>query len=275
MSYLISRRAFIEKLVEECKLRGFSPQTIKSYSFHISQLIGYLDKSRLNLDSQGVRSYLLSQDKSRNTIRLSQMAIRFFFLEVIKKPFEIQDIPIMKKEKKLPKVISKEKIKQMLDECENLKHKLIIQFLYSSGIRLSELLNLKREDIDLDRNIINIRSGKGKKDRITILSNSIKKDLLKYYSKQEFKTKYIFEGRKGKYSKKSVQKILERVGKKNKIRVHPHMLRHSFATHLLEQGTDIRHIQKLLGHSDISTTEIYTQVSNKHLSNIKSPLDDL
>lgn len=275
MSYAISKRVFLDKLIERCKLRGFSPQTIKSYKFHVSSFLDYLDKSRLNLNQEGVKSYLLSQNKARNTIRLSHMAIRFFFLEVLKKPLTLEEIPLMKKESKLPKVISKEKIKIMIDFCENLKHKLIIKFLYSSGLRLSELLNLKRSDIDFDNNLILVRQGKGAKDRMTLLSESLKNDLLKYYSNYEFKTNYVFEGRKGKYSKKSVQKILERLGKKIGIKIHPHMLRHSFATRLLENGTDLRYIQKLLGHSSSKTTEIYTHVANSQLKNIKSPLDNL
>ena len=147
---------------------------------------------------------------------------------------------------------------------------------YSSGLRLQELIDLKREDIDFYRCVINVKKGKGKKDRITLLSNFIKDDLLKYYSKYEFRSKYLFEGRNSiKYSKKSVQKILDRFGKKVGIKITPHILRHSFATHLLEAGTDIRYIQKLLGHSDLKTTEIYTHVSRKGLEGIRSPLDDL
>jgi len=203
------------------------------------------------------------------------MAIRFFFLEVLGKPLTLEEIPLMKKENKLPKVISKEKIKIMIDSCENLKHKLIIKFLYSSGLRLSELLNLKRSDIDFDNNLILVRQGKGAKDRMTLLSPNLKDNLLKYYSSYKFKTSYIFEGRNGRYSKKSVQKILERLGNKIGLKIHPHMLRHSFATHLLENGTDLRYIQKLLGHSSSTTTEIYTHVANHQLKNIKSPLDNL
>jgi len=208
---------------------------------------------------------LTENDLSINSMRLKLASIKFFFASVLKNPISLEEIPSMKKEKKLPKVISKEKIRQIIDETDNLKHKLVIKFLYSSGLRLSELLNLKRNDIDFDRNLIQVRLGKGKKDRITVLSPSLKNDLLKYYSKGIFKTDYVFEGRRGKYSKKSVQKILERIGNKLKIKIHPHMLRHSFATHLLEQGTDIRYIQKLLGHSNLSTTEIYTKVSNSQL----------
>ena len=121
---------------------------------------------------------------------------------------------------------------------------------------------------------MHVKKGKGKKDRITIISDSLKLDLLKYYSKSTFNTDYIFEGRNGKYTNKSVQKVLKNLSEKTGIRVHPHMLRHSFATHLLDNGVDIRYIQKLLGHSDLKTTEIYTHVSNKDISRIKSPLDD-
>ena len=208
-------------------------------------------------------------------MRLKYASLRFFFSEVLKKPFTTNEIPIKKKEKILPKVISKEKIKKMIESTGNLKHKLIIKLIYSSGLRLQELIDLKRKNIDFDRNLIYIIKGKGKKDRITLISENLRLDLLKYYSNYNFSTEYIFEGRNGKYTKKSVQKVLDSLSKKIGTKITPHMLRHSFATHLLEQGTDIRHIQKLLGHSDLSTTEIYTKVSNKDLSNIKSPLDNL
>ena len=267
MGYLIAKQSFLDKLVERCRLRGFSPQTIRSYSYNVGMFLDFIDKSGLNLNNEAVKSYLLSQNLSRNTLRLRQMSLKFFFSEVLKKPFSQDEIPLMKKEKKLPQVISKEKIKILIDSCDNLKHKLIIEFLYSSGLRLSELLNLKRRDIDFDNNLILIRQGKGAKDRVTLLSPSLKNDLLK--------RDYIFEGRNGKYTKKSVQKVLERLGEKNGIKIHPHMLRHSFATHLLEQGTDLRHIQKLLGHSSSKTTEIYAHVANSQLKNIKSPLDIL
>ena len=167
----------------------------------------------------------------------------------------------------MPKVIPKKRILEIIKVTKNLKHRIIIKLFYSTGMRLSELINLKRSDINFENNTVRINKGKGKKDRITIISKSLHLDLLKYYSNNIFKTDYLLEGRKGKYSKKSVQLVLQ------KHNIHPHMLRHSFATHLLEQGTDIRLIQKLLGHSDLSTTQIYTRVSNRDLINIKNPLD--
>ena len=275
MNYLLNKEEYLQNLKERCILRGFSNQTIKSYSYHVKKFIEFIEKSRLNLSSESVKLYLLSKDLSINSCRLQYASISFFFREILKRPFSFNEVPIKKKEKQLPKIISKKGIKEMIENTENLKHKLIIKLLYSSGLRLQELINLKRKDIDFERGIINVEKGKGKKDRVTLISENLKMDLLKYYSNNFFKTEYIFEGRNGKYTKKSVQKVLNEAGKRIKTRVTPHMLRHSFATHLLESGTDIIHIQKLLGHSDLKTTEIYTHVSTKDLSKIKSPLDSI
>ncbi len=275
MNYTSDKEEYLKKLKETCILKGFSNQTIKSYVYHTGKFLDFLSKSRLNLSNDSVKLYLLSQNLSINSSRLQYASISFFFREILRKSFSFEEVPIKKKEKQLPKVISKEKIKEMINLTDNLKHKLIIKLLYSSGLRLQELIDLKRKDIDFERNILNVKKGKGKKDRVTIISDALKLDLLKYYSNNTFHTEYVFEGRDGKYTKKSVQKVLDEAGKKAGIKATPHMLRHSFATHLLEQGTDIRHIQKLLGHSDLKTTEVYTHVSTKDLSKIKSPLDSL
>ncbi len=264
---------YIEKVKDECRLRGYSAQTTKAYCFWISKYLKFVEKSSFNINNDSVKYYLLSLNNSINTSRLAYASTSFFFAKVMKKPFTTKDVPVRKKAKLLPKVLSKEEILEMIHNTENIKHKLVIQFLYSSGLRLSELINLKREDIDVGRKLINVKQGKGKKDRITLLSENLKIDLLKYYSSYSLDSEYVFQGRKGRYSKKSVQKILEKAGKMINRKVTPHMLRHSFATHLLEQGTDIRYIQKLLGHSALETTQIYTHVSNKELINIRSPLD--
>ena len=270
-----TKEDYLTELANLCELRGYSKQTKKTYTYHTKKFLEFCEKSSLNLTLENVKSYLLSKDFSTNTSRLAYASLKFFFTWILNQKEFTDRVPIKKKIKTLPKVISKEKIKEVLKITKNLKHKLIIELLYSSGLRLSELINLKRKDLDFDRNIIYVKQGKGGKDRITLMSESLKLDLLKYYSDSNFKTDYVFEGRKGKYTKKSVQKVLENLGKKVGIRLTPHMLRHSFATHLLEDGVDIRHIQKLLGHSNLKTTEIYTRVSNRSLSNIKSPLDKL
>jgi len=275
MEYTEIQNDIFNKVKNLCKLKGFSNKTVKSYNYSISKYFNFINKTKLNMNHEAVRYYLLSLDLATNSTRLEYAALRFLFREILKKPFNTEDIPIKKKNKSLPIVLSKNQIKEIIDKTKNIKHRLLIKVLYSTGIRLQELINLKRENIDFDRNILTIRNGKGCKDRITIISESIKLDLLKYYSKTIFKTPYIFEGRKGKYSQKSVQAVLKTIGDKIGINLHPHMLRHSFATHLLEQGIDIRYIQKLLGHTNLRTTEVYTQVSNKNLSKIKNPLDSL
>jgi len=275
MDYTNDSQRYLQKLKERCILKGYSSQTIKSYTYNVSRYLSFLSKGRLNLTNDSVKSYLLTLNLSVNSIRLQYASISFFFREILKHPFNFDDIPIKKREKSLPKVISKEKIKAILNLCQNLKHRVIIKLLYSSGLRLQELINLKRKDIDFERNTLHVKNGKGKKDRITIVSENLKLDLLKYYSNYQFNTEYILNGRKGKYSKKSVQKVLDFFGKKVEIKLTPHMLRHSFATHLLEQGTDIRYIQKLLGHSNLETTQIYTHVANSDIAKIKSPLDNL
>jgi site-specific recombinase XerD len=181
-----------------------------------------------------------------------------------------------KKEHKLPKVLSKNEVKKILDSSKNIKHKSILMLIYSAGLRRSELLNLHISDIDSERMVINIRGAKGKKDRISLLSGNMLNMLRDYYKK--FKpVKYLFEGPgNSKYSSTSVSNILKKATAKAGInkKVTPHMLRHSFATHLLEQGTDLRYIQELLGHSSSKTTEIYTHVSKRAIDKIKNPIDD-
>lgn len=180
-----------------------------------------------------------------------------------------------RKESKLPKVISKEEVVDIIENTNNLKHRGIVQLLYGSGLRQSELLNLRIKDIDSKRMLVRVEGSKGNKDRLTLLSKTALKDLRKYYIKYEPEL-FLFEGKKGtKYSAASVLKIVKAAAEKARIRtrVTPHVLRHSFATHLLEAGTDLRQIQVLLGHGSSKTTEIYTHVATNTFETIKNPLD--
>jgi integrase/recombinase XerD len=261
------------KLVsDECKLKGYSKKTIESYTYHLEK---YFESKK------SPRDYLLSlinKHKSDETVRSAGFAIKFYlkansddsqYIDSI-----IGKIPNIKREKKLPTILSKKEIEKMILATNNLTHRLIIQVGYSAGLRSSEIINLKWEDIDFIRNSIHIKKGKGKKDRIVMLSEKVKEDLQNFSHE---KKGYVFiTTRGGKYTQRTIQKIIENTAKKVGIkkRISPHTLRHSFATHLLEGGTDIRYIKDLLGHSDISTTLIYTRVSNRNLSNIRSPLDD-
>ena len=153
MDYIQDNEAAIKKLKELCILKGYSKETFKAYKYNIQKYLDFLNKTKLNLNNDSIKSYLLTQKISINTSRLQYASLRFFFKEILKKPFTTEEVPIKKKEKPLPKVISKEKIKYLIGTTNNLKHKIIIALLYSTGIRLNELINLKRKDIDFERNI--------------------------------------------------------------------------------------------------------------------------
>ncbi len=283
--------AYLDRLRDEVLIRGYSRQTLKSYSFFVKEFLLFLfnggvfsSSSSLNVSEQDVKSYVLWQIKKGRggeSVRLSVSSISFFAVNILGLKNFVLEKPVRPKKKKvLPKVIPKEVILKMIELTSNVKHSLVLQLLYSSGLRLSELINLKREDVDFYSNTILVRCGKGCKDRVTVFSESIKNDLFDYVSKTIFKTGFLFEGRLSKYSKKTVQKIVEQAADRVRLengfnsklfvpkRIHPHMLRHSFATHLLESGTDLRLIQKLLGHSSIKTTQGYTYVAKVDLSKV-------
>ena len=233
-----------------------------------------------SIDEKRIRNYLLSlirQDKSESYINQMINSIKFYYEVVMEMPNRFYSIERPNKKQRLPKVISKEEVGYIIQNTNNIKHKCIVSLLYSAGLRRGELLNLKFEDIDSKRMVINIKGGKGGKDRITLLSESVLNDLRIYY--KEWKPEvYLFEGKSGvKYSGASVVKIVQNAANKANIKkkVTPHMLRHSFATHLLEDGTDLSYIQVLLGHNSTQTTEVYTQVATNNIKAIKSPIDSL
>jgi site-specific recombinase XerD len=178
---------------------------------------------------------------------------------------------------RLPKCLSQQEIKRMLDVAGNIKHRCILKLLYGGGLRVSEVLSLTLKDVDSSNMLVHIRDAKGRKDRTVMLSNSLLTDLRTYFLKERPRH-FIFEGQNGeKYSARSIQAVVKQVAEKAKIIKHvtPHILRHSFATHLIENGTDIRYVQDLLGHNSIKTTELYTHITDVAKSNIKSPLDHL
>ncbi len=268
------------KLSEKLKLRGFSRKTLKNYEYHVSRFMKWYIKPASEAQKTDIEKYILrliDKNYEESTIRLIIASINFMFLNVLNRDIvSVEKFPRPKKKKQLPKVLNKEELKKLFGNIENKKHNFMIKMIYSSGLRVSEVVNLKRDDINTKNNTIHIKQAKGKKDRITILSQNLKDELLEYLCENEFKTKYLFETMRGKkYTISSIQKILHRASKPLSKNVSPHMLRHSFATHLLEAGTDIRLIQKLLGHSRLETTTIYTKVATNNLINIKSPFDNL
>ncbi len=268
------------KLTTEMKLRGFSPQTVKMYLFYNQKLVDHIKKEPVDITEDDIKDFLaykLSDDSvSSATIALIKAALKFFYTEILGK--NISQIKTPKRSKKLPVVLSQTEIKNLIDMTENFKHRLIIELLYSTGLRLSECINLKYSDLDLNDGIGWVRMGKGSKDRIFIISEIFKKDLLDYKEKSCSDGKgYIFLVNGKKMTYRGIQHAIKVSAARAGIEkpVHVHTLRHSFATHLLENGVDIRKIQKLLGHSNLQTTQIYTQVSSEEIKKIKSPLDML
>jgi len=204
-------------------------------------------------------------------------AVKLYFSAIQHKKIDVELIHRPRREKVLPNVLSKEEVKAILDAPYNLKHRAMLAMIYSCGLRRGELLSLTKFDVDSKRMVVIIRMAKGKKDRIVPLSPKIL-NLLRDYYKSYNPKEFLFEGQGGgKYSEKSLENVLKQslFKARNKKPVTLHWLRHSYATHLLESGTDLRYIQDLLGHKSSKTTEIYTHVSTKNIQNIRSPFDDL
>jgi site-specific recombinase XerD len=268
-----------EEYLLKLELKRYANSTVKTYVFFFEMFINYhKDKELHTIDEGDIRVFLQSliQKKASNSyINQAINAIKFYYEVVLGMPNRFYEIERPRKESKLPKVISKEEILSIIENTNNLKHRCIVQLLYGSGLRRSELLNLKINNIDSKRMLVRVEGSKGNKDRQTLLSKTALNDLRRYYTKYEPQV-YLFEGKKGiKYSSASVLKIVKTAAIKARIRitVTPHVLRHSFATHLLESGTDLRQIQVLLGHGSTKTTEIYTHVATNTFESIRNPLD--
>ncbi len=262
------------------KRKRYSPNTIKTYASFLNEFNHFIKpKSLKDCDKNDIKTYINFLVKKKNVATSTQNqainALKCYFENTEGWDRFSMAIERPRKEKRLPKILSEQEILKMIQVCDNFKHKLIICILYSSGIRVSELLSLRKEDFLFDKNLIFVRGGKGKKDRTTVLSEQLKNMLVLYL--KTYKPKYfiIESPNRTKYSASSVNKVLKAIAKKAGIErsISAHMFRHSFATHLLEQGLDLRYIQQLLGHGSSKTTELYTYVSNKSLAKIKSPLD--
>jgi integrase/recombinase XerD len=264
----------VEKLRNELKIRGFSGLTVRNYSFFVDKFIANSGKKAEEVNEDDAKAYLatLFETKSKNTIMLAAAALKFFFKEILKKSFESVRVP--KKEKRLPEVLTKQEVLKLIDSADNLKSKLIVSLLYSSGLRVSEIVNLKVSDIDFQNNIGWVRKGKGSKDRMFNLSKNLNDEIQKYLEGRE--NKYVFS-KEEPLTTRNVQKIIFNLRNKAGInkKVTPHTMRHSYATHLLEQGTDIRIIQSLLGHSNLNTTQVYTHVSSDQIKKVQNPFDNL
>lgn len=268
-----------EKSLIRCR---YSKRTQKTYSHQVSNFLKYLKVQ--NFEKIGIKEvdeylYICTKEKeySLSTIKQIVGSINLFYREVLKKDLNYFYGKNIRQTHYLPTVLSVEEVQRLLSVCKNLKHKTILTIIYALGLRLGEALNLKVSDIDSDRMEINIRQAKGNRDRVVFLPQNLLYLLRSYFA--EYKpSNFLFEGQgREQYSSTSVQKLLKKNLKLARIskKVSVHTLRHSFATHLLEQGTDIRFIQELLGHKNIATTQLYTKISKSSSKNIKSPIENI
>lgn len=271
------------RFVETLQLKAYSQSTIQTYRNEFAQLLYVLKGNSVDeLSVERLRDYFLycinTLKLSENTIHSRMNAVKFYFEQVLGRHRIFIEIPRPKKRITLPNVLAISQVEKLFGKLENLKHKTMIYLAYSAGLRVSEVVNLKLKDIHSERMVINIRGAKGKKDRMVGLSQGILELLRKYYVAYQPKD-WLFDGQYAgePYSTRSLQSIFHRAKETAKIRqdVTFHSLRHSYATHLHEAGTDIKLIQELLGHNDLKTTLRYTHVSQRTLEKIKSPFDSL
>lgn len=277
-----NNQEYLLMLERELKYRNYSPKTIKAYSICVKYFLEWVDLKKVSgckiedISREKIIDFILflqSKNKAPKTVNLYKESIKFFYRDVLKQEKEI-DIKLSRESKKLPIVLTKNEIKTIIENIKNEKHKFIISLSYSAWLRVSDVVKLRVWDFDLENLTIHIKWWKWEKDRITIFSESLKKDILKLSQMKTWNELLIESERWWILTTRTLQKIFNDALIKSRISKQAsfHSLRHSFATHLLENWTDIRLVQELLWHASIKTTQIYTKVMNKKLNNIISPL---
>lgn len=269
----------LAKIKSELRLRNFSPRTVESYLCCLKDYCEYVKNVGREPDLTLIKKYLLEkQDKGQSpqTINLHLNAIKYLYREIMRSETPIS-IKFAKRSLKIPVVLSRKEIESVIEGIKNEKHRLMIALAYGAGLRVSEVINLRVKDVDIDELTIHLKEAKGKKDRITIFPERLKDSLNKILVLKKA-NELVFESeRGGKLTERTAQKVFENALSKAGIKKEAtfHSLRHSFATHLLENGVDVRYVQELLGHANIRTTQIYTKVMNPSLKRIKSPLESI
>ena len=272
------------RLEHELRLRGYSPRTRKAYVSHVRRLIAYSAESGRSvhdeLEATSIRDFLLdvAATHSASAHHQAVSAIRFLLREVLRRDDLVQAAPRPRNEQHLPTVLAPAEVRALLASLRNIKHRALLMLMYSGGLRVSEAVRLRPADLDSARQLLHVRGGKGRKDRYTLLS-PVAREAVRLYVDAYRPGDWLFPGTRPTHhlTPRSVQKLVFRAARQAGIskRLTPHTLRHSFATHLLESGTDLRYIQELLGHASSKTTEIYTHVTSHDLARIRSPLDTL
>lgn len=272
----------IEKLEVELKIKGFTQKTISTYLYHNTKFLEFIKKKPEEITTDDVKHYmahLMDKGASPNHINLMLSALSFLYEKLMKKGIIAKDtIERQKVGDKLPTVLTKEEIKKLLASIENSKHQLLIAMMYGAGLRVGECVCLKISDLDLGQKVGIVRMGKGRKDRNIILSDSLVQKIKDYLAERgRDDNQYLFKVKDRHLSIRQAQKIVKEAAEKAGIkkRVFCHALRSSFATHLLDSGTDIRTIQVLLGHRFLDTTQVYTNVSTEQIKKVRSPIEDI
>src|SRR3989344_6173168 len=270
----------LEQLKTELTIQGKSERTINAYLTHVKQFKSFIKKPLEEVKEEDVKKYLASlmqKERKPRSINLKLSSLRFLYNEVLKKPEILAGIKSQKASQKLPTYLTREEISKLINATSNIKHQLLIEMMVSSGLRVSECVNLKISDINQQEKTIHVKEGKGDKERLTIISQSALDKLNIHLGKRKNNSEYVFAKKSGKpITSKLPQKILSLLAEKAGIKkqVTPHVLRHPFATLLLENGTNLRIIQELLGHTNLQTTQVYTHISKEQIKSIKNPLDN-
>jgi len=266
----------LANLERELRIRNYSPRTVESYLLHNQQFLDYIKKDPRSITAEDVKRYLdyLAGKWSGSTVSVAYNALLFYYKQIWHRHFFI-NFSHPRKPHHIPVVLSRDEVFEMINILVNPKHKCIVSLLYGTGVRVSELTHIKMCDIDLDRMVLRVFQGKGRKDRLTVLPSSLEETLTKQMRLKKSGDYLFTNGHGGRLTEETIAKIVGQAAEKADVhkRVSPHTLRHTFATHLLENGTDIRYIQELLGHARLQTTQIYTKVAVNNLQKIKSPLD--
>jgi site-specific recombinase XerD len=270
-----------KRMLEDMRIRNFSPHTIDAYVRHVAQFAKYFGTSPDRLGPEHIRTYqlhLLNQQVDTSILTQTVSALRFLYEKTLHRTWTVDYIPFPKKPKKLPVVLSRDEVQTLIQAPCNLKHRVILATLYTTGLRVSELCRLQGTDIDSKRMVVVVRQGKGKRDRQVGLSPDLLPLLRRYWQLYQLQS-WLFPGARVRepMTRYGVNHICDQVEQATQIKkaVYPHIFRHSFATHLLEAGMDLRSIQLLLGHASLSSTSIYLHVANPALHTTQSPLSTL
>jgi integrase/recombinase XerD len=278
---MVEKQVWMKRFETDLRLKGLSETTLKTYGLHLNLFLDSCSKEIESIVEEDVKDYLsflIAEKKYKaKSLNLVKSSLRHFFHKVVKNNI-LSDIGSTKVPKKLPEILTKSEVKKLLSNIKNFKHKTLVLFMYSLGLRISELTNIKIKDLNFERHFCFIREGKGGKERAIPLPKELSDKIKIFIQSRELTSEYVFYNKQGnRLSSRAIQKVVCQAAEKAGLdkRVYPHMLRASFATHMLEAGLDIRYVQHLLGHENLDTTRIYTKVTSQADENIRKMMENL